>query len=590
MSVDDVGSLNRLEVRRFAATAIEAYGGDVNRQNAESWRVTLPPSLSNLAETRDVAVVFDPKDQQPGRDEILVQPGSLAFNQLLDLVKEDTTVGQLYLTAADMQVVLPDVLDISELSVSIEEFDPQQTADAVSFHFLVEMESVSSFHRERFETVSLDLANGNHQLTLSERLRTHTSTLTGTHETASVDPDDDVIEQRYAAAVDEIEHRIEEDAAELLDEATSAAETRADEISDLYDQRKEELDDELGKLAASRREDALDEREQNEIKETVERHNVDVNISLVGMTLISHDVGDLSISIDDGERTGEATVGYAPATGEVLRFNCATCETQFDDQTRPQVCECGSIICAGCLSVCEECGSTGCPNCETPVATCELCGRVECHQCGSVCGECGRAVCNNHIASSSSTDRPTCLACGEGCASCGTFYADPQLSRCRVDGDLHCKTHTGSCETCSDTLCQSHLGSCTACGIRICPDDRVTCETCEGLFCESHRNVCATDGESHCDSHLSACSTCGDALCKDHVKTCAHCGDLLCADDATVCATCGESHCSDHIEMCLGSIDPHCVYSLRCLCGVRTHVRSGASFGMLQLWRIGLSD
>ena len=167
MSVEDISTLNRLEIRRFTATAIQAYGGDVNRWNADSWHVTLPDPLDNLAESRDVAVVFDPKDQQPGRDEILVQPGSLAFNQLLELAKQDTSVGRLYLTAADMQVTLPDVLDVSETTARIEEFTPEQTADAVAFHFLVEMESVSSFHRERFETVTLDLANGSAQPALT---------------------------------------------------------------------------------------------------------------------------------------------------------------------------------------------------------------------------------------------------------------------------------------------------------------------------------------------------------------------------------------------------------------------------------------
>ena len=196
MSVDDVSTLNRLEVRRFAATTIEAYGGDVNRRNADTWHVTLPEPLRNLAESPEVAVVFDPKDQEPGRDEILVQPGSLAFNQLLELVKQDISVGQLYLTAGDMQVTLPDVLDVSETTARIDEFNPEQTADAVAFHFLVEMESVSSFHRERFETVTLDLANGSSQPKLTERLLAHTSTLSRTHEETNIDQSDDVIKKR----------------------------------------------------------------------------------------------------------------------------------------------------------------------------------------------------------------------------------------------------------------------------------------------------------------------------------------------------------------------------------------------------------
>jgi len=29
MSVDDIGTLNRLEIRRFASTTIEAYGGTI---------------------------------------------------------------------------------------------------------------------------------------------------------------------------------------------------------------------------------------------------------------------------------------------------------------------------------------------------------------------------------------------------------------------------------------------------------------------------------------------------------------------------------------------------------------------------------
>jgi len=131
MSTESPAVLNRLEIRRFTTTVLEAHGADVRQDEAGNLHVKLPRYLWDRSDdnTAEVLLVFDPKDQRPGRDDLLVQPGSRTFNDLLELAKAEVSVSQLYLTADDLQVQLPDALDISELSVSIEEFEPEQTAD-----------------------------------------------------------------------------------------------------------------------------------------------------------------------------------------------------------------------------------------------------------------------------------------------------------------------------------------------------------------------------------------------------------------------------------------------------------------------------
>jgi len=247
-----------------------------NRED-DWWDVELPDPLTNLADSRNVTVVFDPKDQQPGREDLLVQPGSLAFNELLELTKQNASVGKLYLSAADLQVQLPDVLDISTLGVTVEGFDPKQTAEAVSFHFLIELESVSSFHRERFETVSVDLANGIQLPILTERLLSHTGQLTRTHRTTDIETDDTTIENHYRTAVTEIQDRIDDELAELVEAAEETVDERTEEIQALYNKRREELKSRIPEQKQeiqkwrdkrqSARKESTKERYQNKLEE-----------------------------------------------------------------------------------------------------------------------------------------------------------------------------------------------------------------------------------------------------------------------------------------------------------------------------------
>lgn len=494
MGIEDVGSLNRLEIRRFAAISIQTFGGEVDRYSPDIWRVTLPPALSNLAESRDVTAVFDPKDQKPGREEIIIQPGSLAFNELLRLVKQDVSVGKLHLSAVNMQIHSPKAIDVSSLSVTIEEFTPEQTAEAISFHFVVEMESVSSFHQERFETVTLDLANGDLQPELTQRLLSHTGSLTQTYQTASLRPGSGVVKKRYQAAVGEVERRIDTDVTDLLSEATDAAETRVKEIRDLYDQRRDEVNKELYGSARRQRKKALNEQESGEITETINRYDVNVNISLIGITVISHDFGELRLTLCDGERTGETTFQYAPATGDTIDFSCTICDMNFSNKERPQICDCGSVICSECLGCCLECGVNGCPNCETPVVTCELCGRRECRDCGALCNECNRSVCSYHTEVCSETEDTVCLACGQSCTTCGTFHGDRSLNQCRVDEELHCESHIDQCAVGDELLCPKHSHRDPISNKYVCTEHAESCDTCKQLFVSTtlDNGICET--------------------------------------------------------------------------------------------------
>jgi len=98
------------------------------------WDVELPDPLTNRRQPKRNRC-FDHKDQQPGREDLLVQPSSLAFNELLELTKQNASVGKLYLSAADLQVQLPDVLDISTLGGNCWGFDRNRLLKQSHFIF-----------------------------------------------------------------------------------------------------------------------------------------------------------------------------------------------------------------------------------------------------------------------------------------------------------------------------------------------------------------------------------------------------------------------------------------------------------------------
>jgi hypothetical protein len=136
----DTATLNRLSIRRFTESTLTGYGGSVDRKEADRWEVTVPGSLINVAEGGHATLVFDPKDQEPGAKDILVRPGTPFFNALVDLARQERSVGHVHLGASELQLTVPPALKAGSLDASVTGFDVSSTELTVAFHFLVELE------------------------------------------------------------------------------------------------------------------------------------------------------------------------------------------------------------------------------------------------------------------------------------------------------------------------------------------------------------------------------------------------------------------------------------------------------------------
>ena len=229
MSSLDTSVLNRVSIKRLTEAVIETAGGSVDRSSPKRWSVTLPPGLASHSNSgvdgrnhsrntgndsldaiasgieeehtpraeSETTLVFDPSNEDPEIDDVVVRPGTPFFNSLLDLAREGESVAYVRLGASELQIHEPPIFEVVEPDARITDFEPTGADIAIVFHFHVQIESIQSYHEERFETITLDVDSGARLSGLTERLVSHFDTLSRNARPAEpVDIDDATVERR----------------------------------------------------------------------------------------------------------------------------------------------------------------------------------------------------------------------------------------------------------------------------------------------------------------------------------------------------------------------------------------------------------
>lgn len=582
----DTSILNSVNIKRFTESVLEEYGGDIDHSNSAKWSVTFPDELAAKLDREQGTLVFDAADRERGAGELLVQPGTTVFSALLDLVQQSGSVGRIRLTEESLQVNPPHVLQASDLDVEITDFHKQDSEFALAFHFRVRFETPSSFQNEEMITVTIDPDTHTRLPELTGRLTSHLPQLI--QERTEPSPRElptDKVQDAFREAQQAVIDRAEPIVAEMRGEAQASANERIDEIRDWYAQRRSELDEQLEEQRAeirkwkqkrrkarkdstrrryiqnrkeaeaeleqlqqeiNRKKQELDRDETDEIDTVLQRNEVEVDISLLGVTEITYVQGTLTLDIQSTNTATTTTVTYFPATDEFHGLNCEQCGQDLTDGVLPRLCENGHMVGDSCAVSCRTCDVTACTACDSDgdFTACEICWEDVCHDCIETCRECDSAICSDHSTECTACGQPTCQLCGETCATCGDFCCDSELTHCPDCDDYHCDSHLQTCDFCESPRCETHIGYCGECDKPVCSNHRDACTACDDGYCILHLDECTLchESEQHparfCAEDIIRCTVCEETVCASH-RVQETLGDgAVCKTDVDTCSTC----------------------------------------------------
>lgn len=615
-------------IKRFTAAALDAAGGEIERDSESRWFVALPGELAAELGYETATLAFDRNEKEPG--DVLVVQGTRFLTALTDRVERSGGVGRCRLDAETLDLRPPSTLrEAAGFDVTVEEFVPRSDDVALVFHFRVELLSVSTYQREELASIAVDPTTRTTLPDLADRLigtlprlleanAELTDRETGDEDDtndrdersdderanddrppagepriASVErpredygsdersrpgaksPSDtgrrfdrEAVTSAYRTAKRAALEAVEPAVAEFRMEVERAVEERCDELAEWYEARREESAARLAEKRAEveewrenyenarsdetrlrylrerreaeaeldeledeveREREALRAEERERIEETIDRHRIDVDLDLIGVTEVTYERGRLTLGLTDGRTTLTRSLSAVPATGTYYGLECPVCEADLleapsepdspdgevetdidvdaetdvdpDPEPRPEpgsgadsrpgpidrsprLCVGGHLVCASCAIGCRACDRWYCEECpaaDDRLTTCGICGSRECTDCTAVCTECGTAVCSEHRAN---------------CTECEAVI---------------CDAHGYRCETCDGTLCPAHATTCAHC--------RGTPTT----YCERHAERCVGGGEVVCAEHAASDAQVAGTVCREHVAACALC-------------------------------------------------------------------
>ncbi len=583
----DTSILNSVNIKRFTKSVLEGYGAEINRSNSAKWEVTFPGELSRQLDRDHGTLVFDATDRELGSGDLLVQPGTTVFSALLNLVQQPGSVGRLRLTEDTLQVNPPTVLQESNLAVEVTDFSERTSDVALAFHFRVQFETPSSFHSEEMFSATVDPVTQTRLPELTKRLVSHLPQLLQQN---NEHPPHDVSATQVQQAFEEAQKAVIDQSrpiiSDLREDADESASERIQEITEWYDQRRSELDQQLTdqrqeiqkwknkrrkarkdstrrKYVKNRKEaeqeltqlqrkieekkEELDAEESTEIDEVIDRNEIDVDVSLIGVTEVAYVRGILELELGSNHANATIDLSYLPATDAFQGLDCGVCSRDLTEGVLPKLCANGHLIGNPCATSCRSCGLTYCEDCygAEQWMSCVVCWEDICQECYQTCASCGTAVCTDHSEFCDICESITCHLCGEECTTCSTFHCDSHLMHCSDCDNHHCDAHTRRCSVCESPRCETDIEQCSACDDLICSDHSVVCTTCGETLCHEHTEVCATcaerqDGEEKifCRTHAIQCSVGEEIVCSTHRVSRTLGTGHLCQNHHDTCDTC----------------------------------------------------
>lgn len=332
----------------------------------DTWTVTAPDSAETGLVTGAVTLhrgAPEKASEPVHEDGELLHPESAFFQELLAEASERAPVGVLTLDGDQTDVIVPDWLTESDVTVTGTEFRPYYDRTAVVVIFHVRIETVSEYQQELLRAVAVDGRSGEVLSTLADTVLDYVeagpSELTPPSELdrpdaermadlvdaarstlmETVEPTLDEIQQRASrAARRELEdyRRMKQQRERELRTETQQLQNRIEDVSDRIDdatqderiqllKERSELSEELEAAKAGlsdlkrRRRQGFPDR-QREIRD---RHCLNVTVTPKTTTYVVYERGEIEFQLEDGAE--QITLGYGVGEGPTEEIDCKLC-------------------------------------------------------------------------------------------------------------------------------------------------------------------------------------------------------------------------------------------------------------------------
>ncbi len=349
-------------VENFTERYLRSLDCRVDKEGNE-WRVRIPEDTETDLPKGDHVLLCDSSGDTDETAEPL-HPESSFFQAVLDDASDRAPIGKVTIDATDADIIIPDWLQESSVSVADIEFTPYYDRTALVVLFRVSIETVSKYQQELLRGIGIDVRSGeilpNIDRTLMDLTRLdHTTALSSGPVELSQEQIESLIDTSRERLVSAVRPEIDE----IHQEASRAADAELEEYRQLQQQREEELESELARLRTrieelndtidgadqSKRVESLKERREYKTKleeteadltelrrrrkngypdrqrEIRERHGVEVVITPVTATEVKYERGDVVFQLDcSGART-TLTLGYGSGVGVTEDPSCESC-------------------------------------------------------------------------------------------------------------------------------------------------------------------------------------------------------------------------------------------------------------------------
>lgn len=356
-------------VEAFTERYLRSIGCRIEK-HSDRWEVVVPDDAATEVLNEEVTLLCATDEENSESDAIPLHPESKFFREILTEAGERAPTGKISLESTGLDIDLPSWLHDSDVEVRTTDFTPLYDRTAVVMLFRVSIETVSEYQRELLRPIGLDVRSGDVLPMLDETFLRVTS-LSGeaaTSEKSELDREE--VEPLLDRARNRVVDRVRPQLDETHREASRAADAEVEEYRQMKQQRMQELErkrsdlsskiDELNERINSdgreervqtlkerkelkseyedvdeeltdlrqRREQGFPER-QREIRE---RHALDVRVSLLTLTEVEYERGEIDIGLVDGGTEHTLTAGYGSGVGLTEEVRCASCDEAFSAQ------------------------------------------------------------------------------------------------------------------------------------------------------------------------------------------------------------------------------------------------------------------
>jgi hypothetical protein len=358
-------------VEQFTEQYLTVLGCTVEK-NGDTWTVGVPPSAETDV-VSDSTTLYCGYDEEDAEDATLLHPESAFVQELLAEAGERAPVGQVTIPTSQTEIILPDWLTDSPVTVTETEFAPYYDRTALVVLFRVRLETVSEYQQELLRAVAVDAHSGEILPNLAETVLGVTTPGEAGIESISVgesiEPDQLEINERIDTARSHLMQDIRPTIDEIHRQASRAADRELEEYRRMQQQREQELEEEQSNLSKrieqlsmqiddasqeqrvqllKQRKELRDEYDNlksmlsdlrkrqrqgfpDQQREIRDRHALEVTVVPTTLTYVEYEQGDVEIHLEWDATTSCVTLGYGAGVGITETVNCKVCEQPLDD-------------------------------------------------------------------------------------------------------------------------------------------------------------------------------------------------------------------------------------------------------------------